>query len=217
MKRTVSTTVKGALFAATLAAPILVAGGAKAEPRTHDGFYMQLDTGLGYLSSSVSVDGATSGQDVSFSGVAVPFEALFGGTVGPVVIGGGLLVDYTLSSSQSVGGVSSNLSGTTLWLIAAEAFADIYPDPHGGFHVRPFLGYASLTATCDNCNGNSPGGPIFGAGVGYDFWVGDEWSIGVLGRFAYAPLSYSVTVLNTTVSANYSTIAPALMASFTFH
>jgi hypothetical protein len=65
-----------------------------------------------------------------------------------------------------------------------------------------------MTATCSNCNSNGPGGPIFGAGVGYDFWVADEWSIGVMGRFAYAPLKEN--------DVTYRTIDPAILATFTF-
>jgi hypothetical protein len=209
MKRTVSTTVKGAVFVAALAAPMFVAGGAKAEPRTHDGFYMQLATGLGYLSTSAS-QGPVS---MSISGLATPFEALFGGTVGPAAIGGGFYMDYSFSPSQSVDTPGFSASGTlndvSMYMVGAHVFGDIYPDPHGGFHVRPFLGYAALQLARNGQTGNSPGGPLVGAAVGYDFWVGDEWSIGVLGRFAYAALSLE--------GQSYGTISPALMASFTFH
>lgn len=203
MNRTMRMTVKGALFATALAAPMFVSGGAKAEPRTHDGFYMQLSTGIGYLSSS------TEG-DATFSGVATPFEALFGGTVGPVAIGGGIFTDYSLSTSASVGGQSSAFfNDVSMYLVGAEAFGDIYIDPHGGFHIRPFLGYAALQFSYQGNTGNSPGGPIFGLGVGYDFWVGDEWSIGVLGRFGYAPLKLE--------GSSFNTMDPAIMASFTFN
>jgi hypothetical protein len=29
---------------------------------------------------------------------------------------------------------------------------------------------------------------VVGAGVGYDFWIGDEWSIGPFGRFLFASM-----------------------------
>ncbi len=38
---------------------LLTAHQAEALPRTHDGFYLQLDAGLGYLSSSVGSQGGT--------------------------------------------------------------------------------------------------------------------------------------------------------------
>jgi hypothetical protein len=46
-------------------------------------------------------------------------------------------------------------------------------------------------------------------GVGYDFWVGNEWSIGPMFRIAYAPMSIEETSVNA--------IAPALLATFTYH
>lgn len=202
MKSTVRTTLKYTLFAAAFAAPLCFAGGAKAEPRTHDGFYMQLSTGLGYLSSSV--------EGGSFHGIASPFEALFGGTVGPVAIGGGIFSDYALSvSASSDAGPSFTYNDLSMYMVGAEAFGDIYIDPHGGFHIRPFIGYAALQFSYQGYTGNSPGGPIFGAGIGYDFWVGDEWSIGVLGRFGYAPLKLE--------GSSFNTMDPAIMASFTFN
>jgi hypothetical protein len=212
MKRTVRTTIQCTLFAAALAAPLCFAGGAKAEPRTHDGLYLSLDTGLGYLSTKFSVDNAP-GSDATLSGITVPFEVLVGGTVGPVAIGGGFLWDQVFSPSVDPSPPGGTAGDVTLHMFAIHAFADFYPDPHGGFHVRPFLGYAGMVAERNGVtSNNNPGGPIFGAGVGYDFWVADEWSIGVMGRFAYAPLSYSVNG----ISANYSTIDPAILATFTF-
>jgi len=158
MKSTVRTTLQYTLFAAALAAPLCFAEGAKAEPQTHDGFYLSLDTGLGYLSSSVS-QGPVS---IKYSGVSVPFEVLVGGTVGPVAIGGGFLWDQVLSPGVSVDTPQGSASGgfgsdVTLHLFALHAFADIYPDPHGGFHIRPFVGYAGMTASCTGCSGNGPG------------------------------------------------------------
>ena len=53
-----------------------------------------------------------------------------------------------------------------------------------------------------------------GVGVGYDFWVASEFSLGVLGRFAYAPLKF--TVLPGTPNVTYSTFAPALLLTATY-
>ena len=47
------------------------------------------------------------------------------------------------------------------------------------------------------------------AGVGYDFWIAPEWSIGVFGRFTYGALKDTDSDLD----ASYPTIAPALLAS----
>ena len=60
----------------------LVSVDASAEPKTHDGFYLQLDAGLGYLRTSA---GAT-GVDVAYSGVSFPSALLLGGTPVPVLV-----------------------------------------------------------------------------------------------------------------------------------
>ena len=54
---------------------------ANAAPRTHDGFYLGLDAGLGYLSTSASYRGI----DEKISGVTLDSALWLGGTVGPVV------------------------------------------------------------------------------------------------------------------------------------
>jgi hypothetical protein len=199
-----------AVLAAGCAAVAMVcmAGTAKADPKTHDGFYLQLDVGLGYLSTSVEAP-APLNTEITYSGVTIPSALLLGGTVGPVVIGGGFFGDYAPSPSVEVGGQSGDVDAS-LTLIGVGIFADFYPDPHGGLHFQPFIGYAALEATRDgDSSGSDPTGPVFAIGAGYDWWVADEWSIGVMGRFAYAPLSYE--------DVSFNTIAPAVLATFTYH
>jgi hypothetical protein len=182
---------------------------AKADPRTHDGFYLHMDLGFGYLSSTASIEG--SDASVNYSGVSVPSTLLLGGTVGPVAIGGGFFSDYTPSPSASLdGGSSIELEDVTMYLVGIGMFADIYPNPKEGLHFLPFVGWGGLeTSYQGDAGGSDPTGLVMSLGVGYDFWVSNEWSIGVMGRFAYAPLSLN--------NVDYTTIAPALLATFTYH
>lgn len=197
---------KTMLFGAALAAAVGFAPSAKADPRTHDGFYLQLNAGLGYMSTSADV----LGTEVTYSGMTLPSSLLIGGTVGPVVIGGGFFGDYAPSPSVEVGGTSADLEDVTLTLIGIGMFADIYPDPHGGLHFQPFFGWGGLEASYQgNSGGSDPTGMVLALGAGYDFWVGDEWSIGPMFRFAYAPLSLE--------DVDYNTIAPSLLCTFTYH
>jgi len=206
MKQAIRRVTKG-VVAGTITGVILAyASVANAEPRTHDGFYMQLDAGLGYLSSSAEA----GGFEVTYSGVTFPTGLLLGGTVGPVAIGGGFFCDYTPGPSVSVGGESTEVDDASLALIGLGLFADFYPDPHGGLHFQPFVGWGGLEATYrGNSGGSDPTGLVLAIGAGHDWWVGDEWSIGVMGRFAYGALSMN--------DVSYSTIAPSILATFTFH
>jgi hypothetical protein len=69
--------------------------------------------------------------------------------------------------------------------------ADFYPDPKSGFHVGGGLGLAGVSLRQDaNPGGGSNNDGESGFGflphVGYEWWVGSYWGIGVLGRFLYA-------------------------------
>lgn len=203
-------TIQALTFTGTLAAALGVAASAQAEPKTHDGFYLQADLGVGYLSSSEEAGPAKT----TYSGITTPFAFLLGGTVGPVVIGGGFFGDRAASpkATYEAPGVSGSqdLNDVTLTLIGIGMFADIYPDVHKGLHIQPFLGWGGLDASVNgNSGGSDPTGLVTAIGVGYDWWVGDQWSIGVMGRFAYAPLKLN--------DASFNTIAPALLATFTYH
>lgn len=74
----------------------------------------------------------------------------------------------------------------------------------------PFLGWGGLSTTHKgNTSDDDPTGLVTAIGVGYDFWVAPEWSLGVMGRFAYAPLKRD--------DLTFSTIAPALLFTVTYH
>jgi hypothetical protein len=181
----------------------LVSGTAVAAPRTHDGFYMQVTGGVGYYKVSGEAD-------ASISGLTFPnFGLMMGGTLAPgLVLGGGFFVDYSSSPSIEQGGVSGDL-GTAQLLLGLGAHADYYLDPaKGGLHFQGFLGWGGLEET-EGTGGSDPTGLVIALGAGYDWWIGDEWSVGVLGRLAYAPLKFN--------DASYTTIAPALLGTLTWH
>lgn len=213
MKSTISNIL---LAGAAAVAAVSVSSTALAEPRTHDGFYFQGQAGLGYLSASQEYAGTTT----TISGVTTPVSILLGGTVGPVVIGGGFFADHAAAPGGSVEGSgvsqSVDLPDVTMTLVGFGVFADIYPDPTTGLHFQPFLGYAALGRSYrGETSNNDPVGPVLAIGAGYDWWVGDEWSIGVMGRFAYAPLKFEAPA--GVDSPTVSTIAPAILATFTYH
>jgi hypothetical protein len=197
---------KATLSAGALCAVVCSTAIANAEPRTHDGFYLQMDVGLGYLSSSAEDQGIKA----TYTGLTIPSALMLGGTIGPVVLGGGFFGDYAPAPGAEIGGVSGDLQDVTLTLVGIGMFADIYPDIHGGLHFQPFIGYGGLESSYKGDSGGSdPLGPVFAFGAGYDWWVASEWSIGVMGRVAYAPLTLD--------SVSYSTVAPAVLATFTYH
>ncbi|HEU5077177.1 MAG TPA: outer membrane beta-barrel protein [Polyangiaceae bacterium] len=179
--------LKHTVGAAALIAAVALAPDASAEAMTHDGFYMSLEAGVGYLSATIDDPIA----EVTMSSTTFSSGLLLGGTVGPVVIGGGFTYDYGFSPSAEQAGSEQEIEDLKLYLIGIGAFADYYVDPAGGLHFIGFLGWGGLESSRDgDAGGSDPTGLLVTLGGGYDFWVADEWSIGPLARFTYAPLSF---------------------------
>jgi len=202
--------VKYAVLSAALVAALAQAPNANAAPMTHDGFYMNIEAGLGYLSSTFDYPtGEISATSTTFSS-----GLLLGGTVGPVVIGGGFTYDYGFSPSMEQNGQESELEDVKLYLIGIGAFADYYVDPAGGLHFIGFLGWGGLESSYQgDAGGSDPTGLLVTLGGGYDFWVADEWSIGPLARFTYAPLSYE----NAGADLDVPTWHFSVVAEFVYH
>ena len=174
---------------------------ASAAPRTHDDFYMQLTTGLGYY--HVSAD-----PDTTISGMTTPFGLMMGGTIKPgFAIGGGLFFDYSSSPSIEAGGAEADL-GTAQMLLGLGAHADYYLKPEGGLHFTGFLGWGGLEET-EGTGGSDPTGLVIGLGGGYDWFISDEWSGGILGKLDYAPLKFN--------DASFTTTAFSVLGTLTWH
>lgn len=174
--------------------------------RTHNGFYLQLTGGLGYVSTSVDAPG-----DPSMGGMALDTSLLLGGTPIPgLAIGGGLMIDYLPSPGSEVNGMDSPTPITSQYLIGIGLFADFYPDPKGGLHFQGFAGWGGVESSVDgDVGGSDPTGLVMSIGGGYDVFITDELSVGGLARLGFAPLSFN--------DVSYTSIAPALLGTLTYH
>jgi hypothetical protein len=106
-------------------------------------------------------------------------------------------------------------SDTNLQLSTLALFTNIYPDPQAGLNLQVVLGYGGLSLTVD---GESQpigdiDGLVLGAGIGYDFWVGKQWSIGPSARLLYGMLGDEQTDGEVTESW----ISPTLSFVATYH
>jgi hypothetical protein len=183
---------------------------ARAEGRTHDGFQFRGTVGFGYMSDAES-------SNATVHGPAGVLEVYVGGMpVRGLAIGGFLSGASVVAPSVSVDGVSASDSNTRLTLVTIGPYIDFDPDPHKGLHILGTLGFASLNARYDDANfraSNSAGGFTLGGGIGYDWWVSRDWSIGVLGRFTFASTSRTVDGF----SVSESTVLPAALFSFSYN
>ena len=207
---------KNCLGALTALGLVCVAGAAHADPRTHDGFQLRLAPGLGYLSDSDSISGGGfTSPDLSIHGIAPAFELFVGGSLAPgLALGGTFNFMIASGPSASVGGQSVTASSDVkMNFFTIGPYVDYYLDPAQGFHLLGTLGFATMNLSNNTSSSTASTGFGLGLGAGYDWWVSDEWSIGILGRFNYAHMTYSAG--GATRSDNM--IAPAIEFSAAFN
>lgn len=159
--------------------------------RFHDGFYLRLGTGFGSYSEGIR----QSGEDktTTVSGIANVTEIAIGGAVRPgLIFGGGVWTSSVLASARTVRGNAppSEVIDSRGDFQLVGPFFDYYTNPAKGFHMQGAIGVANVRGmSVDSVNFDKDsisvgGGLMFG--VGYDWWVSDQWSIGILGRMTAA-------------------------------
>lgn len=175
---------------------------------THDGFYLRLSLGGGYALDSGK---ASAGSRVDVYGLTVPFELWAGGTVARgLVVGLGLSIS-PLSSPKSDPVLITSGKGISAQYTRLGPFVDYYFDPKQGLHVMGSLNMGGMLvkdAASNKTLGNSKGLAV-NAGLGYDLWFANQWSVGVIGQFGYT-LAWSE-------DETHHVITPAILASVTFH
>lgn len=162
--------------------------------RVHDGFYFRIASGLSVLDERIaSEEVAGSTIQARNRGIAQLSDLALGGTVAPGwVIGGGIysldLITSTLHTRDNASGpIPPELDPGLRSLPLIGPFVDWYPNVRGGFHAQAALGLATLVprvfghpATSES-EYSAVGGALI-IGTGYEWWVGDEWSIGALSQ-----------------------------------
>jgi hypothetical protein len=178
------------------------------EPRhVHDGLYLRIAGGVGLAALALDAESqrfatpASGDREGRFDGAArawaIATELGCGFTPARgLVIGLGV---YTLTvpsaEAKEVGVGSGRYSFSLSQLAIVSPFADWYFDPSAGFHVQAGLGLATLVMGPGEPTGLGPRLRPYTAvgvgahvGIGYEWWIADEWSVGVLGRLTHAAL-----------------------------
>lgn len=199
-------------------------------PRHHGGFYLRLAGGIGFGS-----DGAESGDsfenpksgdparyDARASGFAYATEIAVGFTALPgTVIGAGV---YTVTlPSPTAGDVNLSPADYDFEVSQLALFAphlDFYPMPERGLHFQAGVGVATLVmgqaipTQGPDARAHTAVGPGFMLGIGHEWFVGPEWSMGLCARMLYA---WSSGTDPESVDWSHNTVAPTLMITATYH
>jgi hypothetical protein len=194
------------------------------EGYVHDGFQFRGAVGFGFTDASESENGSIHGVDGTF-------EAYFGGMpIRGLAIGGFISDAFAPGPGITNGNVTVSDSNTSLNYFRIGPYVDWYPHPHEGLHILGTLGYANIRVAYDNGDtsvSNSAGGFTLGGGIGYDWWVSRDWTVGILGTISFAHTSTSestgtvvvggVAVGDATVTVSQNTVSPQIMFSFSFN
>jgi hypothetical protein len=168
----------------------------------HDGFYLRLGLGLGGFTDNMSAhDEAANGETDTgtITGIASASEVMIGGTLSPHwIIGGGIWTSTTFVSDY----VNTNNDGIPTDLRKPDNFTLVGPfldwyfserldlEPPGGFHAQAGLGFAVLNGFKLEQVRHDDRRVAIGAGImlgaGYEWWVSEQWGLGVLARLTAA-------------------------------
>jgi hypothetical protein len=144
----------------------------------HDGFYLRFSAGPHY--ASFTGDGKST--DVSVHGLTNSATMLaIGGTPGDgVVVAGAFRVEQVRGTLHGATNPQGNATATVGQI---GLLMDWFPRPTDGWHAGGLvsLGIVSIAdSKLPDSAGAAFAASLFG---GYDFWIGPEWSLGVMATF----------------------------------
>ena len=193
---------------------------------THNGFYLRVSLGAGGLSMQREAEGTAQSElvysgDSSINAGATTFELSIGGTPGGGLALAGTLLTYRVQEPvlEFDSGGEVDLGGP-LDVIVLGPSVDWFPNPNGGFHFGGTLGLAAATAETPSGSTFERLGGVGGAislQVGYDWWIGEEWSLGVQGRLTGMGVEGedTVTISGAEVTAKESSSVSAFTIAIT--
>lgn len=178
----------------------------------HDGFYLRLTAGAGYLSASETYGVVTD----NYSGLGGAFTAAFGGTVAPnLIIYGELLVTEVSNAEYSVNNVSAGYSQTDLTQFGIGPGIAYYFEPVN-LYLSGTLAFTKMSFS-DTYSGVAQGDTNLGIGasfmLGKEWWVSPDWGIGLAGQLYLASMGDTVNGYNTRMQSSMF----ALLFSATFN
>lgn len=190
----------------------------------HDGFYLRLGFGFGVLGVGLDVDDDGRPGEASTRGGAILTEIALGGTVTDGFVLG---LGYFGASVSGARDLRVDMGGTNPYRYEDRVdelgagfigpFVDYYFDPEKGFHVQAALGVGAVTyRRYFDDDSLDLGGLGALLGVGYEWWIGDQWSMGGLVRVLWIGANGKDPV-DTQIDYSGSAIAPGILFTATYH
>ncbi len=188
----------------------LISATAWAAPNTHDGFFLRAALGGGYTNYA-----ASDVNDVNINGGAVEFDLDVGGAVAENFILYGHFSNNTIPNpTAEIGSVEVESDDTRLSRFALAAGATYYIMPANvSLNLGVGFAIAELEIRDDVTNvrveGNTDAGVYLFAGVGKEWWIADEWGLGlgIKGSYARIPdggFDYDALTISGLVTITYN-------------
>jgi hypothetical protein len=154
-----------------------------AAPKTHDGFFLQMNLGFAQQSWSIdnpnllfsefTVEGSGAQFDISLGGAVMPNLILFG------QLGGTATVDPTFTARAGSNSTSASQEpGEVTAGISTVGGGMLYYTPVGVYVSGAVLS-TILQLETDGTRAESDAGLGVQARLGKEWWVSDEWGVGV--------------------------------------
>lgn len=155
---------------------------ANAVPQTHDGFFLQMDLGIGGMGSLID-DGH---DELEISGGAGEFSLAVGGAVTEnLILAGHLWAMSAVEPTVKFNGRSLGQADATLTLSGIGLNVTNYFMP-SNIYVSITPSITSLSLESDGTTGEADTGFGIRFAVGKEWWVSDEWGLGLNGQLAYS-------------------------------
>jgi hypothetical protein len=158
----------------------------------HDGFYLRLVMGAGYLNTTMSV----SGDSATLSGFAGSFAAAVGGSIAPNLIIYGEISGMSVNEpTMSYRGTSSTQRDVTFSMLTFGPGLAYYLQPMNVYFSGSVgFGYFNFSDNNDYYEDeNSDLGFGLSTMMGKEWWVTTDWGLGVAAQFQMATAKLNET------------------------
>lgn len=150
----------------------------------HDGFYLRMQLGPGYT----SMTGEAGSTDIEVKGAGAGFSIAVGGAVAEnFILFGHLIADTAMEPEVKITGVGSGTAKGSASLTGFGLGAAFYVMPANLYLSGSLLG-AQISISDED--GDKVGETKVGFGmdlsIGKEWWVSDNWGVGVAGQFMAA-------------------------------
>jgi hypothetical protein len=165
----------------------------------HDGFLLRLTAGVGGAGTNYSLEDE---PDVNFTGVSGTFSVDVGGSLTENLVLHGRFSSFTLVDPEvEVDGADvGQFEDVTVTANLFAAGLTYYFMPVN-IYVTGAVGLSWLTMSYRGDNGRTTDAGLgVNLDVGKEFWVGDNWGLGIAGRFWWSVLSDDESAVESDVS-----------------